>query len=145
MSALVVVASIGIAACGSSGEDEQGTAASDAGATTPAIVASDEPSSEVIGTGNVGGPVVDPQPHPIDGIDIAESDPEQLIVRFTSGDPNCTAADASAAAVGNTVEVSLTVGITEDALSRSCLAGDVEQSVTIALDEGLDGRDVSAR
>lgn len=98
-----------------------------------------------IGSGNVGGPVVDPQPYPIDSIDILESFPEQLMVNFTGGDPNCTAADATASIDGDVVLVELEVGITEDALTRSCVAGtDVEQSVTIALDEGLDGRDVVA-
>jgi len=99
---------------------------------------------EVLGTGNVGGTVVDPQPHPIDDIAIAESYPEQLMVRFTSGDPNCTAADATATASGSTVTVTLQVGITEDALTRSCVAGDFEQTVLIPLKVGLDGRDVVA-
>ncbi len=113
-----------------------------------AACGSDEPGTQLpppLGTGNVGGPVVAPKPHPIDDIAIAESYPEQLMVRFTNGDPNCTAADATATATGSTVIVTLEVGITEDALSRSCLAGDdFEQTVSIALDVGLDGREVIA-
>lgn len=154
MLTLVVLATVGVAACGSDDPDEPEPTVTDAAsdvsapsdADPTATTGSPPPSADaaggVIGTGNVGGPVVDAQPHPIDGIDIAESYPEQLIVRFTSGDPNCTAADATASVDGDRVVVSLVVGITEDALTRSCLAGDVEQSVTISLDEGLDGRDV---
>ncbi len=159
MGALAVAAAvaIGLAACGS---DESGTRLpppldTGAPASDPAVPSSDDPpaasdapagqSDQVLGAGNVGGTVVDPKPHPIDGIDIAESYPEQLMVRFTSGDPNCTAADATATATGSSVIVTLEVGITEDALSRSCLAGDdFEQTVSIALDAGLDGREVIA-
>ena len=155
--AVVAAVTIGLAACGSDDGGTQlppppdtGVPASDPAAPTsddrPA--ASDVPagqSDQVLGTGNVGGTVVDPKPHPIDGIDIAESYPEQLMVRFTNGDPNCTAADATATATGSTVIVTLEVGITEDALSRSCLAGDdFEQTVSIALEAGLDGREVFA-
>lgn len=148
--ALALLTGAALVSCGSDETGEQlpaVTDADDAAGEEPAPGSAGEstPPSEagpVIGTGNVGGTVVDPRPHPIDGIDIAESSPEQLVVRFTSGDPNCTAADATAVSDGDRVVVSLLVGITEDALARSCLACDVEQSVTIALDEGLDGRDV---
>ena len=64
------------------------------------------------------------------------------MVRFTSGDPNCTAADATATVSGSTVVVTLEVGITADALSRSCVAGDFEQTVSVPLEVGLDGREV---
>lgn len=110
---------------------------------TAPVSSADQPD-QVLGTGNVGGTVVDPQPHPIDDIAVAESYPEQLMIRFTSGDPQCTAADAIAVVSGSTVVVSLQVGITEDALSRSCLVGDVEQTLSIVLAEGLDGREVIA-
>ncbi len=98
----------------------------------------------VIGTGNLGDEVVDPKPYAIDDIAILESFPEQLAVTFTAGDPNCTAVDATArASADSDVQVSIEVGITADALTRSCVAGnDFEQTVIIALDEGLDGRDV---
>lgn len=160
---VVIIAVLGLAACGSddSGEPlppplDTGAAGtepdtSDGAATEPGgsgpDSGSDVPparSDQVLGTGNLGGNVVDPKPHPIDRIDIAESFPEQLMVRFTSGDPNCTAADATATATGAAVIVTLEVGITEETLSRSCLAGDFEQTVSIALDEGLDGREVFA-
>ncbi|WP_148288575.1 hypothetical protein [Ilumatobacter nonamiensis] len=143
MIATALVAAVVLAACGSD-ETDQPSASTDAASDTMSdpTVGTVPSSGDVLGTGNVGGPVVDPKPHPIDGIDIAESYPEQLVVRFTSGDPNCTAADATATADGDEVVVALLVGITEDALARSCLAGEVEQSVTVALDEGLDGREV---
>ncbi len=102
---------------------------------------SDVPA-DAIGAGNIGGEVVDPQPHPIVGIDIAESFPEQLMVRFSAGDPNCTAATAYAVGSGEEVVVTLVVGIQTDALSKSCLAGDVDHVINVALTEGLNGRTV---
>ena len=148
--AVLFIGVLGLAACGSDDSGKQLPPPLDT-AVAPSISGpapdTDTPpdqSDQILGTGNVGGTVVDPQPHPIDDIAIAESYPEQLMVRFTSGDPNCTAADAAATATGSTVIVTLRVGITEDALRRSCLAGDFEQTVMIALDAGLDGREVIA-
>lgn len=107
--------------------------------------AGDAPQGDLIGSSNIGGPVIDPQLHPIDSIAIAESYPEQLMITFTAGDPNCTAADARAIGRDTDVVVELLVGITEDAMSKSCVAGDdFEQTISIALTEGLDGRDVVA-
>lgn len=96
----------------------------------------------IIGRGNVGGSVVDPQAYEIVDIVIAESDPEQLNVGFTAGDPNCLAANAIAEVVGEEVIVTLYVGITTDALTKSCLADTFEHVVTVPLTEGLDGRSV---
>ncbi len=149
---LVVIGAVGLAACGSDDSDDELPPPLDTTATSETTDQSNDSgpdapvgqSDQVLGTGNVGGTVVDPKPHPIDGIDIAESYPEQLMVRFTSGDPDCTAADATATATGSTVIVTLRVGITEDAMSRSCVAGDFEQTVSITLDAGLDGREVFA-
>ena len=160
--ALLVIGVLGLAACGSDDSGEQLSPPLDTGDahSVPEPDAALDPdtdpgpdsgsdtlpgqSGQVLGMGNVGGTVVDPQPYPIDAIAIAESYPEQLMIRFTSGDPNCTAADAVATATGSTVIVTLWVGITEDALGRSCLADDFEQTVAIALDAGLDGREVIA-
>ena len=97
----------------------------------------------VIGTANLNGVVLDPQPHAIDEFVIAESYPEQIQFAFTAGDPNCTAADARAVADGDTVRVELEVGITEDALAKSCVAGEFAHTMSIALTEGLDGRTVT--
>ena len=163
--ALMTIGALGLAACGSDdagssdNSGEQLPPSLDAGSvmtapgdsepdpgsgTNSTLDAPSSQSDQILGTGNLGGTVVDPQPHPIDDIAIAESYPEQLMVRFTSGDPNCTAADATATATGSTVIVTLQVGITEDALSRSCLTGDFEHTVSVALDAGLDGREVIA-
>ncbi|MEM7337468.1 MAG: hypothetical protein AAF467_02405 [Actinomycetota bacterium] len=104
--------------------------------------ASDGLSGSVIGDANIGGEVVDPMPHAIDEIFILESYPEQLSLQFTAGDINCLAADATAAVVGDEIVVELLVGITTDALAKSCVAGEFEHSITIPLTEGLDGREL---
>lgn len=135
-----VAITLALAACGSDTADPAGEPLPDPGVTAPGQPPAD---GEVIGTANMGGTVVDPKPHPIDGFVIAESFPEQIGITFTAGDPNCTAADARAVATDSQVRVVLDVGITEDALARSCLAGDVEHSMMIPLIEGLDGRDVT--
>jgi len=158
LGAVLIIGALGLAACGSDDSETQLPPPLDTGGTPTVPDASELPEpgpastsnspagqgDEVLGTGNVGGTVVDPEPHPIDDIAVAESYPEQLMIRFTSGDPNCTAADATAIATGSAVIVTLRVGLTEDALRRSCLAGDFEQTVAIALDAGLDGREVIA-
>jgi hypothetical protein len=155
----LVSGTVAFTACGSDDAANQLTSSADARSaasdlpvtdTTPLDTPPADTMSDVdaasgttqIGSGNVGGPIVDPKPHPIGTIDIAESFPEQLVVRFTSGAPECTAATATATADGDRVLVALEVGITEDALTKSCLAGEFENSVTIPLDEGLGGRDV---
>jgi hypothetical protein len=151
--ALLAVGSLGLAACGS--DDAGDELPTPAPAEQPADEPADEPADDapadepavegdVIGTANIGGTIVDPKPHPIDDIAIAESYPEQLMVQFTSGDANCLAATATATASGDEVVVSLVVGITEDAMSKSCVAGDVQHTLNVALDEGLDGRSVVA-
>jgi hypothetical protein len=142
----LILCTAGVAACGSDDPDEPVPPETEVLADAPAP-ATPEPAlggASIVGSGNVGGNVIDPQPWPIDGIAIAESFPEQLIVSFTAGDPECTAAAATATSTADAVVVALEVGITEDALARSCRADDFEQTVSIALDEGLSGRDVVA-
>lgn len=95
-----------------------------------------------LGSSNMGGEIVDPIHHTIDGIDIMESYPEQLAVNFTAGAEPCLAATAQAIGTETQVVVTLHVGITADALTKSCLAGEFPHTLTIALSEGLDGRDV---
>lgn len=153
---LLAIGSLGLAACGSDDAadelpapapaEEPAGAPADQPDDAPAEEPADEPAveGEVIGTANVGGTIVDPKPHPIDDIAIAESYPEQLMVQFTSGDANCLAATATATASGDEVIVSLVVGITEDAMSKSCVAGDVQHTLNVALEQGLDGRAVVA-
>lgn len=140
----LVIGAIAVAAlataCGS--DEPAGTSLPEPVVQTPV----DEPSpsdGDVIGTANMNGTVVDPKPHTIDEYAIAESYPEQIQITFTSGDPNCTAADAQAVADGDTVRIELVVGITENAMATSCQAGDFEHHMSIPLTEGLDGRTVS--
>ena len=135
----VAIAAVAVA-CGS--DDPAGNTLPE----PPAQTTADAPAQAegvVIGTANMNGTVVDPKPHPIDDIAIAESNPEQIQITFTGGDASCTAADARAVADGDTVRIELEVGITEDALAKTCLAGEFEHVMSIALTEGLDGRTVS--
>ncbi len=113
-------------------------------ADLPAGVAFGDVEGTLIGSSNIGGEVVDPQPTEILDILIAESFPEQLVVSFTAGAPECMAANAQAIATDTQVIVMLEVGITTDALTRSCLAGEFEHTISIALTEGLNGREVVA-
>jgi hypothetical protein len=147
--AVACVAAIGLAfGTASCGSDEPAASS----LPEPADTAAEQPidaevpadAGTVIGTANLNGTVVDPQPHPIDGFVIAESYPEQIQITFTGGDANCTAADARAVADGDIVRIELEVGITEDALTRSCVAAEFIHTMNIALTEGLDGRTVSA-
>ena len=96
----------------------------------------------IIGTANVGGEIVDPKPHKILSFEIAESYPEQIGVLFQAGAEPCLAATATATATDDQVIISLETGITTDALTKSCLAGMFDHRLSIALEEGLDGRDV---
>jgi len=99
-------------------------------------------ADRVIGSANMNGEVVGPQPHLITGYSIAESYPEQVAITFTAGDPNCLAADATATAAGDQVIVALRVGITTDAMARSCQAKLFDHQLSLPLTEGLDGREV---
>ncbi len=152
---LLALISLVAAACG--GDETATTGDDDTSVSTQAPAGGDDTDSDgdtgsdgdaadgnIIGTANLNGEVVDPKPHAIDGIAIAESYPEQLMVSFTAGDENCLAADARAEAIGDDVVVTLEVGITTDAAARSCLAGEFPHTLSIALDEGLDGRSVVA-
>ncbi|RZV41183.1 MAG: hypothetical protein EX269_16710 [Acidimicrobiales bacterium] len=158
--ALVLVLALATVACG--GTDETNTGAGDDLPTTDQpdtdLPAGDDtgdgtddsdtsaviPPSDavVIGSANIGGEIVDPRPHEILSFVIAESYPEQVQITFVAGDVNCLAATATASATGQSVIVSLETGITTDALAKSCLAGEFEHTLSIALEEGLDGRDV---
>lgn len=71
-------------------------------------------------------------------------DATQLWVRFVGGDPNCTAADAIVLTETPTdVAVELMVGITQDALTRSCVAADFNLRVDVQLNESADGKTIS--
>ncbi len=71
-------------------------------------------------------------------------DPTVLWVRFIGGDPNCTAAEAILLTeTPDEVNVELQVGITQDALSRSCLAGEFNLRVDVPLNESAEGKRIS--
>lgn len=157
LTALLLVLAMITVACG--GTDETNTGAGDDLPTTdqpdtdlPAVddgtaddddpQVTDPEERRVIGSANIGGEIVDPQPHEIREFVIAESYPEQIQITFVAGDVNCLAATAKALDGGDTVIISLDVGITTDALAKSCLAGEFDHTMSIALEEGLDGRDV---
>lgn len=153
---------LGLAACGSS--DASPDAASDS--EDPAVIADDpsapvddglptEPAPDVpdvvafsdmegtlIGSDNMGGEIVDPKPATIDSFDILKSYPEQIAVNFTAGAEGCTAATAQAFATDTQVIIALDLGITTDALSKSCMTGEFSHKLLIALDEGSDGREI---
>ena len=152
-----------LAACGSSGDTvdsgsdsgDRTTAPTAPTTTTPTTdtipdpepgggddVAAPSGNGTIIGTANIGGEIVDPKPHKILSIEIAESYPEQIAVLFEAGAEPCLAATATATAFDDRVVISLETGITTDALTKSCVAGLFDHRLSIALDEGLDGREV---
>lgn len=159
--ALGLVLTLGLAACGSS--DSSLGAASDSedpaviaddpsapvddglptepGLAVPEVVAFSDMEGTLIGSANMGGEIVDPKPAAINSFDILESYPEQIAVNFTAGAEGCTAATAQAFATDTQIIIALDVGITTDALSKSCPAGDFDHTLVIALDEGSDGRE----
>lgn len=68
-------------------------------------------------------------------------DDTELWVRFIGGDPNCTAASVTLLTeTPDLAEVELQVGITEDALARSCVAGEFALRVELPLSESAAGK-----
>lgn len=135
------------------------------GEEAPDVVSSDDPDTVVSDEVDDAEPEQDPLPVPSSNIDLNDAqvipngasvdpriispgelllnpdDDSELWVRFVGGDPNCTA--ASAALITETpevVEIELMVGITEDALARSCVAGDFALQVNVALNESAAGK-----
>lgn len=100
--------------------------------------------ADIIGTANLGGEVVDPEPFAINSIEILESYPESLSVNFTAGAEPCLAADVVVVGGPDVVTVHLDVGITTDALTKSCIAQAFDYTLNVPLSEGLDGREVVA-
>ena len=147
---LILVTALALAACGSDptpvasgANDDEPVAATPVPDVEPDPDASEPPADgTVIGTANIGGEIVDPVRHAIDGLAIMESYPEQLAITFTAGAEPCLAATATAIGTAAQVVVTLDVGITTDALTKSCIADEFEYTLVIALSEGLDGREV---
>ncbi len=87
-------------------------------------------------------------PEPVSGVlanpveVVADPVDDRLIfARFVGGDPNCTAARLDVISeTPDIVVVELVVGITDDALVRSCLAGEFDLRVGVQLSEPLGDR-----
>ena len=75
---------------------------------------------------------------------INPADDSELWVRFIGGDPNCTAATVTVLTeTPEQIGLELLVGITSDALARSCLAGEFNLRVDVALNESATGKQIS--
>ncbi len=89
--------------------------------------------------------IVDPQVTTPTELLLNPDNDTELWVRFTGGDPNCTAASATVLTeTPEAVQVELLVGITEDALARSCMAGEFDLRVNVALNESGAGKSLAA-
>lgn len=72
------------------------------------------------------------------------SDPTELWIRFIGGDIGCTAARATLLTeTPEEIAFELVVGITSDALARSCRAGEFNLRVDLALNEDGTGKRIS--
>ena len=135
-----------LAACGSS--SEVGTASGDVPEETDEPTAIAEPESvpiEIDGEHVITNDVmVDPRlTDPIEVLLNPENSSE-LWVRFVGGDPNCTAASAELAWESSSeIEIELSVGITEDALSRTCADEEFRLRVDVPLNESGEGKILS--
>ena len=70
--------------------------------------------------------------------------PSELWVRFVGGAQPCTAANATIITeTPDEVAIELVVGITSDALTRSCLAGDFNLRLDVQLSEPAIGKTIS--
>ncbi len=88
--------------------------------------------------------IVDPRATVPTEILLNPDDDTELWVRFVGGDPNCTAASGTVLTeTPEIVEIELLVGITEDALARSCQAGEFNLRVNVALNEGAAGKSIT--
>lgn len=114
----------------------------------------EEPVSEPNDDGQDGGDaetvitndvMVDPQVTTPSELILNPEDDTELWVRFIGGDPNCTAAGVTILTEDpGAVQVELRVGITEDALSRSCQAGEFALRVEVPLSEPATGKSIVA-
>ena len=90
------------------------------------------------------GDIVDPMITTPAEVLLNPDDPAELWVRFTGGDPNCTAANATLLTeTTEAIAVELQVGITQDALARSCVAGEFNLRVDVTLRESGEGKAIS--
>lgn len=142
--ALIVLVALTLGACGSDPDFEDVPLLDPPAIGNPPAAAPPPvpDGSVVVGQANIGGEIVDPARHLIDEVLVLESYPEQLVVAFTAGAEPCLAATATALSTDTTITVILDVGINTDALRTSCVAGEFEHSLNIALSQGIDGRDL---
>ena len=140
---------LGLASCGDDVASDlpladEPTSTTEGSDDMPDDTADESAVTSVIGSANINGEVISGEAHSIDDIAVLESAPEQLAVTFTAGAEPCLAADAVATASDTEVVVTLTVGINDQAAFTTCEAGDFEHTITISLDESLNGRAVVA-
>ena len=101
-----------------------------------------EPTDETVITDS---DAVDPRVTAPTEVVLNPDDPTELWVRFIGGDPNCTAAEAIVLAeIPDAVGIELLVGITQDALARSCVAGEFNLRVDVALNESAEGKRITS-
>ena len=85
--------------------------------------------------------IVDPRVTTPSEVVVNPDNASELWVRFIGADPNCTAASVTVLTeTPDVVEVELLVGITEDALARSCVAGEFNLRVDVPLSESAEGK-----
>ena len=88
--------------------------------------------------------IVDPQIARPTELFLNPEDDSELWVRFVGGDPNCTAASVTVLTeTPEAVQIELLVGITEDALARSCQSGVFGLRVEVPLNESAAGKTLS--
>lgn len=69
---------------------------------------------------------------------------QELWVDFIGGDPNCTAARVDVLVeTPDKIGVELAVGLTKDALSRSCMAGEFPLRVVVPMNEPVGDKQIS--
>ena len=79
-----------------------------------------------------------------DSVVLNPSDPTELWIRFIGGDIGCTAATATLLTeTPEEIAFELVVGITSDALARSCRAGEFNLRIDLALNEDGTGKRIS--
>jgi len=88
--------------------------------------------------------IVDPKVTTPTEVVVNPDNDAELWVRFEGGDPNCTAASVIVLTeTPEIIDVELLVGITTDALSRSCLADTFSLRVDVPLNESAVGKEIS--
>ena len=145
---LVLVLTLVAAACGDN-TSEVGTAS---GADEPTAIESEdgEPPEELPVANPIDEEVITDF-EPVDGkvttpteVVVNPDNPSELWVRFVGGAQPCTAANATVITeTPDEVAVELVVGITSDALVKSCVAGEFNLRLDVELSEPATGKTIS--